>query len=77
MLKTAVGTFSGVTLSENSNFGDYDYAFTPKTAEESAMLEMVATLNDRRSLFLQAEEATSPKNEEAVGNFESYTLPVD
>lgn len=43
-LTTAMGAYSGLTLSENTNFGECNYECYPKTEEEMAVLELVEAL---------------------------------
>ena len=64
----AMRTFEGISLKDNTNFGQCDYECYPKTAEEMAMMELVSFASEKR--FLQAD----PKNEEEVGDFKSYTI---
>jgi alpha-glucosidase len=75
-LTTSMGAFSGLTLNENTNFGLCDYECYPKTEKETAVLDLVHRIEERRLLFLAEHGVgqTDPKNEEEVGNYESYGL---
>lgn len=72
-VETALSAFNGVSLQMNTNFGMCNYECYPKSEEETALLEMVQIVEERRFLAERL-GASDPANEEQVGDYKSYTI---
>ena len=66
-LETIVGAFSGLTLADNTNFGMCAYECYPKTKEETDVLALFTSIEERRARFLSDHamlKQANPANEE-------------